>query len=95
MNTKRKGSHAEHKAMRILEASGYACTRAAASLGVFDVVAIGSTDIRLVQVKCGDRCQVTPLEREAMALFVAPANATKEVWRFFDRRRDPVIERVS
>jgi Holliday junction resolvase len=94
MNTKRKGGRAEHRAMRILEASGYACTRAAASLGVFDVIAIGAADIRLVQVKCGDRCQVTALEREAMAHFVAPANATKEVWRFFDRRRDPVIERV-
>ena len=94
MNAKRKGSRAEHKAIRILEAAGYACTRAAASLGVFDIVAIGPTDIRLVQVKCGDRCQVTAAEREQLLLFVCPGNASKEVWKFFDRQREPVIERL-
>ena len=94
VNTKRKGSRAEHRAMQILEASGYACTRAAASLGVFDVVAIGPADIRLVQVKCGERCQVSGVEREQLVAFAAPANVTKEVWKFYDRRRAPVIERV-
>jgi len=80
--------------MQLLEAAGYACTRAAASLGVFDVVAIGPVDIRLVQVKAGDRCQLRPIEREQIAAFTAPSNASKEVWKFYDRRREPVIERV-
>ena len=51
MNAKRKGSRAEHRSMKLLEASGYACTRAAASLGVFDIIGISSTDVVLVQVK--------------------------------------------
>jgi hypothetical protein len=50
MNTKKKGTHNEHRSMALLEASGCACTRAAASLGVFDIVGISATDIALVQV---------------------------------------------
>jgi Holliday junction resolvase len=34
MNAKRKGTRNEHKSIRILETAGYACTRAAASLGL-------------------------------------------------------------
>ncbi len=41
MNCKAKGTRAELRAMRILEAAGYVCTRASASLGLFDIVAIG------------------------------------------------------
>jgi hypothetical protein len=36
--TKRKGMRAEHRAIRILEAAGYFCTRAGGSLGLFDVL---------------------------------------------------------
>jgi Holliday junction resolvase len=94
MNTKRKGSRAEHRAMKILESSGYSCTRAAASLGVFDVVAIGARDVRLIQVKSGDRCQISPTEREAIRTFVAPINVSREIWKFHDGVRSPIIERV-
>jgi len=94
VNAKRKGSRAEHRAIVILERAGYRCTRAAGSLGTFDVVAVGAVDLKLVQVKCGSRCQVTPLEREQIVLFAAPANCSKEVWKFFTRRRDPVITRL-
>jgi hypothetical protein len=34
--------------------AGYACTRAAASLGAWDIIGIGSTDIVLCQVKTRD-----------------------------------------
>jgi hypothetical protein len=34
-----------------LEAAGYACTRAAASLGAWDIISVSSTDFALVQVK--------------------------------------------
>jgi len=80
--------------MALLEASGFACTRAAASLGTFDIIAIDAVSIRLIQVKCGDRCQVPPIEREAMTLFAVPPNASKEIWKFFTRQREPIIERV-
>ena len=54
-NAKRKGSKNERRSIALLEASGYACTKAAASLGVFDIVCIGSTDFIAVQVKATER----------------------------------------
>jgi Holliday junction resolvase len=93
MNAKRKGTRAEHRAMRILERAGYICTRASASLGMFDVIAIGPDSVRCLQVKSGTaRC--SPLEREQLQQLLVPANVVKEVWRFPDRCRDPLIERV-
>jgi hypothetical protein len=89
MNTKAKGNRQEHRCMRILEAAGYSCTRAAASLGVFDVVAISSQGVRLVQVKSNRPPCLA--EREAIELFQAPPGATKEIWVFKDGIRDPFI----
>ena len=37
---KRKGTRNEHRTMWLLESSGYRCTRAAPSLGVFDVIGV-------------------------------------------------------
>jgi len=54
VNAKQKGNRNEHRSMAILEASGYATTRAAASLGVWDIIGIGATDLVLVQVKTRD-----------------------------------------
>ena len=34
--------------MALLEAAGYRCTRAAASLGAWDIIGIGSVDLVLV-----------------------------------------------
>ena len=34
MNTKAKGNRNEHRSIALLEAAGYRCTRAAASLGI-------------------------------------------------------------
>ena len=93
MNSKAKGSRAEHRCMRILEAAGYACTRAAASLGVFDVVGVGPLGTRLVQVK-SNRWPGT-LEMEAIELFPVHAMCTKEVWRFNDRQRVPMIKVIG
>lgn len=81
--------------MTLLEGDGYACTRAAASLGLFDIIAVGARDIRLVQVKSGGECRLRPVDRAAIAAFVAPANASREVWRFFDRQKSPTIERIA
>ncbi len=50
-NAKAKGTKNEHKTIRLFEAAGYACMRAGASLGVFDVICVGSQDIVLVQCK--------------------------------------------
>ena len=51
MNAKRKGNKREHRTRRLLEEQGYNCTRAAASLGAFDEVAVSPAAVLLVQVK--------------------------------------------
>jgi Holliday junction resolvase len=93
MNTKAKGSRAERRAMRILEAAGYCCTKAGASLGLFDVVAIGPVDVRLVQVKSGGE-YLSAIGREQIRALTVPANVSREAWRFPDRCRAPLIERL-
>jgi Holliday junction resolvase len=93
MNTAAKGRRTEHRARRVLEVAGYTVTRAAASHGCFDLVAIGPTDIRLIQVKSGGQ-YLSALEREAITALVVPGNCSREVWRFPDRCRAPLIERL-
>lgn len=87
MSAKAKGTRNEHRSIRLLEAAGYQCTRAAASLGVWDIVGIGSTDIVLVQVKTRD--WPGSVEMETLRLFPAPANCRKLVHRWRDRQRLP------
>ncbi len=80
--------------MRLLEAGGYVCTRAGGSLGLFDVIAIGAHDVRLVQVKAGGK-YLSRVERAQILALVVPANVTREVWRFPDRCRAPLVERLA
>jgi Holliday junction resolvase len=93
MNHKAKGTRAERRTIAILEGSGYCCTKAGGSLGLFDVIAIGAADVRCIQVKAGTaRCSA--LEREQLQWLPVPAAVVKEVWRFPDRCRQPLIERI-
>jgi Holliday junction resolvase len=94
LNCKRKGSRAELKAIRILEAAGYVCTKAGGSLGLFDVVAVGRLDVRLLQVKSGG-AYASAVEREQLELLPVPANCSKEIWRFPNFARTPLVERLS
>lgn len=93
-NAKAKGSRAELRAVRILEAAGYSCTKAGGSLGMFDVIAIGPMDVRCLQVKAGDGNYCSKVERELMRECVVPPNVSVEIWRFPDRCREPLIERL-
>lgn len=93
MNAKAKGNRSEYKTMRLLEAAGYACTRAAASLGLFDVIGIGSTDVVLVQVKSNDWPRSA--EMEAIKEFAAPPNARKLIHRWRDRQTLPDVREVG
>ena len=90
MNCKAKGTRLEHRTMKFLEAQGYGCTRAAASLGEFDVIAIGPNDVKLVQVKANRR--PGSVEMEQMKAFRCPQNCSKEVWVWKDRARLPIVE---
>ena len=91
-NRKAKGRRAEYKSKSILEAAGYQCTRAAASLGVFDLIGIGSTDLVLVQVKTRDWPGAA--EMEQIKLFAAPANARKLIHRWRDRQSVPDVKEL-
>ena len=79
--------------MRILERAGYSCTRSSASLGLFDVIAIGPANIRLIQVKSGTK-YLSTVERKQIQELVVPANVSRECWRFPDRAHGPLIERL-
>jgi Holliday junction resolvase len=91
LNNKAKGSRAEHRVIKILEAAGYVCSRSSASLGLFDVIAIGPAAVRLIQVKCGS-AYLSGVEREQIRALAVPANVSRECWRFPARCRTPVIE---
>jgi hypothetical protein len=69
------------------------CSRSGASLGLFDVIAVGPQDVRLVQVKAG-RTYLSAVERRQIMALPVPANVTRECWRFPDRCRTPLIERL-
>jgi Holliday junction resolvase len=94
LNAKQKGARAERRAMAILEAAGYICTKAGGSLGAFDVIAISGQGVRCVQVKSG-RTYCSAVEREQLEGVAVPANVSKEIWRFPDRCREPLIERLT
>ena len=90
INTKAKGTRLEHRTMRVLEAAGYKCCRSAASLGEWDVIAVGPAGVRLVQVKANRR--PGSVEMETLHSFQTPANCSREVWVWKDRARQPIIE---
>lgn len=92
MNTKRKGNRLEYKTMRLLEAAGYSCTRAAASLGTFDIIGICESDIVLVQVKANRWPESE--EMEAIKEFKAPPNAKKLIHRWRDYQHQPDVKTV-
>jgi Holliday junction resolvase len=93
LNAKAKGTRNEHRSMRLLQAAGYSVTRAAASLGAWDIIGIGSTDVVLVQVKTRD--WPGSAEMEILREFKTPANTRKLVHRWRHRQRTPDVKEVS
>jgi hypothetical protein len=93
MNAKAKGIRNEHRSVRLLESAGYACTRAAESLGAWDIIGIRATDVVLVQVKTRDWPGVA--EMETPKAFPAPANCRKLIPRWRDRQCTPDLRELS
>lgn len=89
--SKAKGSRAEHKTMRYLEARGYSCTRAAGSMGMWDVIAVSPVLVRLIQVKAGKRPYCPPKERAALEAFKVPQGVIKQLWYWEDYAREPTM----
>lgn len=92
MSSKAKGTRNEHRSIRLLESAGYQCTRAAASLGAWDIIGIGSIDVVLVQVKTRD--WPGTVEMETLKLFQAPPFARKLVHRWRHRQRLPDVREL-
>lgn len=90
INTKAKGTRIEHKVMKMLESIGYTCTRAGASLGVWDIVAVHPSHTRFIQVKANRR--PGSVELEAMKSFRCPPGGTAELWVWVDNERLPRVE---
>ena len=78
--------------MAVLEASGYRCTRSAASRGAWDIIAISAADLLLVQVKCND--WPGSVEMEALKEFPAPINTRRLVHRWRDRQTLPDVRAI-
>ena len=93
MNCKAKGSRNERKTIRMLETLGYRCIKAAASLGVFDIIGIGQNDVICVQVKSNDWPRST--EMATLAAFPCPPNVRKIVHRWKDRATQPDIREIG
>lgn len=94
INHYRKGVERERRTMALLAAAGYTAQRSAGSHGHIDVMAWDANGFRLIQCKAGD-ANITPADREALLDMPHPANATVEVWRWKDRVREPLIERIA
>lgn len=78
--------------MAVLEAAGYRTTRSAASLGEWDIIGVGTTDVVLVQVKTRD--WPGAMERRALEDFQAPPNTRKLIHRWRDRQRLPDVQEL-
>lgn len=93
MNTNyKKGRRNEYRSMRLLEAAGYLCIRAAGSHSPFDVVAVGAGSILLVQCKTNE--WPSPAEMETIGNIRVPAGVSKVVHRWQDRVRLPLVKEV-
>lgn len=93
MNRAAKGARTEHKSRDLLAAAGYVVTRAAASKGAFDLVAIGADDVLLVQVKANR--WPSPAEMAAMAALPVPPNCRRVVHRWRDRVALPDVREIA
>jgi Holliday junction resolvase len=91
-NAKKKGTRNEHRSMALLEASGYICTRAGGSLGVWDIIGISSRDVVLLQ--CKTRDWPGSVEMETLQEFKVPTNCRKLVHRWRDRQQLPDVKEI-
>lgn len=105
MNRARKGRELEHRARKRLEAQGYYVVRAAASLGLWDLVAIARRNkgaawttlqewgpMRVVQVRSNRRPRSHEMRKLRHWHLRAPYLVRCEVWVWRDRKPAPEIE---
>jgi len=83
-----KGRTREYYVMQDLEGAGYQCLRTAGSHGMWDVIAIGPHDIRLIQVKLN--CKPSPAELQAIRAFRVIPGILKQLWIFKSGQKKPI-----
>ena len=91
MNNKAKGSRWELSIKKMLENTGYQCTKAGGSLGVFDLVCFRKNEVRLIQAKC-NYCPPTEIETIKEFPLDKEIKTQKEVWIKKDRIKEPIIK---
>jgi len=94
MTQYRRGRQAEYWARDQLKEDGYhTVVRAAGSKGIFDLVALGEHNVKLLQVKrvMGKRMPKYGDELDAMRAVQVPECCQKELWIFSDERKAWVI----
>jgi len=89
MNNYVKGRSYEYRTMKILEAEGYVCIRAAGSHGNYDVIAYNHEHVKFIQVKFN--CFLTKNEKSSFLLDQVPSNVIKEVWVYFPKKKPIII----
>lgn len=89
INRKGKGSVWEREIIKMLEFDGRTCTRAAGSMGMWDIVAFNRDGILLIQAKCNGWGSLK--ERNDMIKFKCPGNTIRAIWRKNDRELAPII----
>jgi hypothetical protein len=98
MNTRAKGRRSEYKAKKILEDVGYSVTLTQSPskwsleqdmFGLWDLIAVNAVSVRFVQIKTNG--YASKEWKEQAGLWQCPPNCTKEVWRFLDRVKEPII----
>ena len=81
-----RGRAYEYRAAATLRDEGYLVTRSSSSKGAFDLIAVGPTDIRLIQVKSG-RSKINKKELDHLKSLTVPDCATIEVWHYPGNRK--------
>ncbi len=82
----------ELKTRDLLIADGYDVTKSGGSLGLFDLLAVGPIDLRMIQVKANRKPGKPERERlEAYGRNKLPNYATAEIWVWRDYAREPDI----
>ncbi|MBI3764145.1 MAG: hypothetical protein HY260_20075 [Chloroflexi bacterium] len=75
----RKGARLEQKARKLLESLGYTVIRSAGSKGPADLIAIGPTHVRLIQVKATGALRPSDITR----LREVRGPVLREIWEYY------------
>jgi hypothetical protein len=92
MNIKRKGTAREHRSVRLSNPQVIAASEPVASLGAWDLISIGSTDVVLVQVKSRDGPGTAKME--VLREFPCPPSGRNLVHRWRDRQCLPDVKEL-